>query len=402
MNDFQEMWGKRFAHYMRELQQYMQYIFTGHLAIVLVFAIGAGGYAYSEWLKEVSADFPAAILTAIVIGGVLVFSAPVTLLKPADIVFFLPLETALPNYLKKALRWSAFSQIPLPLMFYIVALPLLSATSTASTAMLLWLAIFIVVLKWIFIEAEFSVHFARGGHGILQDRFLRFIMASLFIYLWLSPYFYLIVVPAIALALYTTYWHKQKAANPFPYEHFITLEQNRMMRFYRFANYFTDVPHLKGAISRRGWLGFLMRPPKFGETMSQSYLIRRTFLRTDDTFWLWVRLTLILIAGTYFIAIPIAIIIFVAALAFASSIQLVHALRSGDEFRMDMLFPEPSINRTKAIQRNVRGVQWIQAGLVLCTGIITFGWSVTPLLLGGVVLIVSEITIRSTREKDNE
>lgn len=87
MNDFREMWGKRFFHYMRELQQYMQYIFTGHLAIVLVFAIGAGGYAYSEWLKEVPLDFPAALLTALVIGGALVYSPPVTLLKPADIVF---------------------------------------------------------------------------------------------------------------------------------------------------------------------------------------------------------------------------------------------------------------------------------------------------------------------------
>lgn len=399
MNDFQEMWGKRFFHYMHELQRYMQYIFTGHLAIVLVFAIGAGGYAYSEWLKEVSPDFPATILTAIVIGGVLSFSAPVTLLKPADIVFFLPLETELPHYLKKALKWSTVSQMPLPLICYLIALPLISATSSVPTVMLVWLAIFIIVLKWIFVETEFAVHFARSGNGIWQDRLLRFMMASLFVFLWLSPYFYLIVVPAIALAFYTAYWHKQKAMNPFPYEHFITLEQNRMMRFYRFANYFTDVPHVKGAISRRGWLGFLMRPATFERKMSQSFLVRRTFLRTDETFWLWVRLTLILIAGTYLITIPVAIIIFAGALAFATSIQLIYALRSSDEFRMDMLFPEASIKRTNAIGQMVRGVQWIQAGLVLVTGLISFGPSMTPVLLGGIVLIVSEITIRSTEKK---
>ena len=50
-------------HYMTEFQKYMKYVFTGHLAIVLVFTIGAGGYAYSEWLKEVPADFPAALLS---------------------------------------------------------------------------------------------------------------------------------------------------------------------------------------------------------------------------------------------------------------------------------------------------------------------------------------------------
>ncbi len=93
MNNLREIWGARFVHYITELQKYMKYVFTGHLAIVLVFTIGAGGYAYSEWLKEVPADFPAALLTAVVIGAALAFSPPVTLLKPADTVYFLPLET---------------------------------------------------------------------------------------------------------------------------------------------------------------------------------------------------------------------------------------------------------------------------------------------------------------------
>ena len=47
---------------------------------------------------------------------------------------------------------------------------------------------------------------------------------------------------------------KKRMLKPFPYDHFISLEQNRMMRFYRFANYFTDVPHLKGSVSRRAGL----------------------------------------------------------------------------------------------------------------------------------------------------
>ncbi|MDS9472675.1 ABC transporter permease [Sporosarcina pasteurii] len=400
MNNFSEMWSARFFDYMRELQRYMQYIFTGHLAIVLVFTIGAGGYAYSEWLKEVSVDFPAAILTALVISGALVYSPPVTLLKPADIVFFLPLETQLPHYLGKALKWSTFSQIPLPLVLYIVALPLLSATETATGAVLLWLAVFIIVLKWLFVETEFSVHYARAGAGVWTDRLVRFVIATVFIYLWLSPNLYLILIPAVVMGIYLAYWHKQKMQKPFPYEHFITLEQNRMMRFYRFANYFTDVPHLKGAISRRRWLGFTMQPPTFGRTKSQQFLVRRTFLRTDDSFWLWVRLTGISMFGAYFISIPIAIMVFVGALAFASSIQLIYALRSGDDFRMDMLFPEPPTARGSAIQKTVRGVQWIQALFVAIVSLFALGWSVTVVVLFLIVIIVSELTIRSAKEKE--
>lgn len=401
MNDLQSVWGKRFYHYMREVQKYMQYIFTGHLGIVLVFAIGAAGYAYSEWLKEVPSDFPSAIIAAILISGALVFSAPVTLLKPADMIFFLPLEQELSHYIKRSLRWSIFSQLPLPMMLYIVALPLLSATTMHSSMMLLWIAAFIVVLKWVFVETEFAVRFATGGRGIWQDRLIRFIIASTFIYFWLSSYSYLILIPAVGLGVYLTYWRKNMRQHAFPYEHFITLEQNRMMRFYRFANYFTDVPHLKGAISRRSWLGFLMRRPAFETTASQSFLVKRTFIRTDDTFWLWVRLTLISMAGTYFVSIPIAVTILVGALAFASSIQLLYALQSGDAFRMDMLFPAPPAVRQQAIRKTVRSAQWIQAVFVLITSILAFKVSLFALIPALTVVVISELTIRLTKQGED-
>ncbi|MBO1911928.1 ABC transporter permease, partial [Microvirga sp. 3-52] len=43
MKNLRELWGTRFIHYMTEFQKYMKYVVTGHLALVLVFAIGAGG-----------------------------------------------------------------------------------------------------------------------------------------------------------------------------------------------------------------------------------------------------------------------------------------------------------------------------------------------------------------------
>ena len=397
MNNLRELWGTRFMHYMTEFQRYMKYVFTGHLALVLVFAIGAGGYTYSEWLKEVSPTFPAALLTAFIIGAVLTFSAPVTLLKPADAVYLLPLETKLHSYFKQSLRWSCFSQLPLLFILYIVALPLLSATETGTKAELIWLAFFILVLKWVFVETEFYFRHAKSGEGIWLDRTIRFVLAALFIYFWLSPYPYLIILFAVLIGIYSTYWRKQKEAKPFPYEHFIVLEQNRMMRFYRFANYFTDVPHLKGSVSRRQWLGFLMMPSQFETKGTQKYLLKRTFIRTDDIFWLWVRLTGITLLGAIFIPFPVVVYIFTGALSFASAIQLIYALRAGEEFRMDMLFPVG--DRSVAIRSVVRNVQSLQAVLVMLTALFTFGFQWTPFLLAIIILVVSEITIQTTKEK---
>ncbi len=402
MNSLREIWGNRFIHYMNELQKYMRFVFTGHLAIVLLFTIGAGGYAYSEWLKEVPSGFPSAIIAAAVLGAVLSMGSPVTLLKPADIVFFLPMENKLEEYLRRSLRYSLFSQLPIPYILFIILLPLLAATDVAGKPQFILTAIVIFLVKWLYVETEYHYRRANEGEGIWKDRFVRFMLAALLIYVMLagSPYF--IPLVGVLMAVYYLFWKKRSVANPFPYGHFITLEQNRMMRFYRFANYFTDVPHLKGSVSRRGWLGFLMRPARFGQTSPQRYLLRRTLMRTDDIFWLWVRLTALSVLGVVLIPFPIVVYIFIGALAFASAIQLVHALRAGDDFRMDMLFPETDNTRTPAIRKTVSGVQLLQAMFVLVAGLIAIGISVTPVIMAAIVLIVSEATIRVSNDKTEE
>lgn len=399
MNSMREIWGNRFVHYMTELQKYMKFVFTGHLAIVLLFTIGAGGYAYSEWLKEVPTNFPSALLTALIIGLALSFCSPVTLLQPADIVFFLPMEKKLEEYLKKALRYSLISQLPIPFILFVIAVPLLAATNVADKPQFYLTAIVILLVKWLYVESEYHYRHANEGAGIWKDRLIRFILAALLLYVTLAGYPVLIPVFGLLMAIYFLFWKKRSSAKPFPYEHFIMLEQNRMMRFYRFANYFTDVPHLKGSVSRRAWLGFLMRPAKFDHSSPQKYLLRRTLIRTDDTFWLWVRLTALSIAGVVLIPFPIVVYIFSGALAFATSIQLVHALRAGDAFRMDNLFPESADTRAPAIRKTVSAVQYIQALAVLLSGFIAIGISVTPVIVTLIILLVSEVTIRLSNKQ---
>lgn len=125
-------------------------------------------------------------------------------------------------------------------------------------------------------------------------------------------------------------------------------------------------------------------------------------MRTDDIFWLWVRLTALSVLGVVLIPFPIVVYIFIGALAFASAIQLVHALRAGDDFRMDMLFPETDNTRTPAIRKTVSGVQLLQAMFVLVAGLIAIGISVTPVIMAAIVLIVSEATIRVSNDKTEE
>ncbi|RKJ49606.1 protein EcsB, partial [Butyricicoccus sp. 1XD8-22] len=109
--------------------------------------------------------------------------------------------------------------------------------------------------------------------------------------------------------------------------------------------------HLKGAIRKRSWLNFIYFFVPYTKNNTQGYLVFRTFVRTDDHFYLWVRLTAISALVAAFVDIPIVILIVTAALAFATTIQLKYALLSSSDFRMDMLFPIAKDSRVKAVQK---------------------------------------------------
>ena len=402
MNNMHEIWGQRFFHYVNELQKYMRYVFTGHLAIVFMFAIGAGGYAYSEWLKGVPVTFPSAFIISVVIALLLMKAAPTTLLKPADIVFFLPLENQLPNYMKRSKTWSTFSQLPLPLIAMVVALPLLKATEVGTGTDYILVMLLIIAFKGLFVATEYSVRIANHDF-VWPDRVVRLVLTFLTILFALTWSPVAIFIGILIAMLYAKYWDKKAAHYPFPYEQFIELEQNRMMRFYRFANYFTEVPHLVGSVSKRSWLKFAMKRSTFKRRDVQSYLVVRTFIRTDDTFWLWVRLTALSALGAFLIPLPIVSFIFVGALAFATAVQLILALEGGVEFTMDQLFPEmQEKSQIKAVRSLVRKLIWLQAIILLLAALPLYGLSVTPVLIAVVALIVGEATIRLTKEQVRE
>ncbi len=397
MNSLQDVWRKRFLHYVTELQKYLKYVFTGHLAIVFVFVIGAGGYQYSEWLKTAPENFPATWIVAVVLGLVLAYSPPTTLIREPDSVYLLPLESKLTGFMKKALTWTFWSQIFIVLLLFVVSIPMLSQVGEVEQITIGAVFIFVVLLKLWNVHVEFSFRWANAGEGVWGDRIIRAIIsiiAVMAIFTMVPFYMILLIIPIV---FYANVWARQMKGQPFPYEHFIKLEQNRMLRFYRFANYFTDVPHIRGSIRRRAYLNWVYRIIHFKQSKSQEFLVFRTFLRTDDTFYLWIRLTLLLAIGTVFIGVPVVVMIFVGALAFASALQLKQALLSSDEFRMDMLYPLADSARVQAVEKIVRIVQIVQAIIVLLVVVAT-GTTESILFIAPIIIVaVSEATIRVSK-----
>lgn len=392
MNSMHNVWAKRFEHYIGEVMKYMRFVFTGHIAIVLVFIIGAGGYQYSEWLKVVELNFPAEWLIAVIIGAVVTFSRPVTLLKIPDQVYLLPLETQMPNYFKKAMNWTFLSQVLVPVVLFIVGIPLLKEVTSLSTTEIWSGVLFVVLLKYLNVRSEFSYRYVSRGQSIVLDRLVRLIVSILGVQTVLTDGLFGVVF-LIMLVYYAFTLNKKMKNQPVPYEHFIELEQSRMMSFYRFANYFSDVPHLKGSIKRRAWLDVMYKSITFKKENTQAYLVFRTFIRTNDHFYLWVRLTAISAVMAMFVAIPFVTWIVVAALAFATTLQLKYALMSSGEFRMDMLYPMPRETRKQAVAKLLRQLSVVQAVIVTLCAITQPQFYIIPI----VILVVSEITLRKSK-----
>lgn len=394
MNNLQEVWSKRFNHYINEVQKYMRFVFTGHLALVLVFVIGAVGYQYSKWLKVVSDAFPGEWVVATVVGLILAFSRPVTLLREPDQVYLLPLESKMPYFFKKALNWTFWSQVGLAAVVYIIGIPLLKAVTELSPLMI-WLGLaIVVVLKYLNVQIEFNYRYCNRGNNTLVDRIARVLISILAVQAMLASNFALAIIIIVLFIFYNGALKRRVKAQPIPYEHFVKLEQNRMMGFYRFANYFTDVPHLRGSIRRRGWLNFVYNLIPYNKENAHNYLVFRTFIRTDDHFYLWVRLTFISGLIAIFVNIPIVTWVVAGALSFATTLQLKYALLSSSDFRMDRLYPIDSNLRKKAVQKVLRIFMVVQAFIVLICAIEQPLFFVTAI----VVIVISEMTFMMSKD----
>lgn len=399
MKNLHDIWSTRLHKHTVEVQNYMKFIFTGHIAVVLLFALGAAGFAYSEWIQAVPPEFPGAFLLAMVFGILLALSPPSTLLKEADMVYFLPLESKLDEFLKPSLKWSFLSQLYLPVIVFVVALPMVNALYGLSSSFLIGFPILLLLIKWWNVQTEFSYRKQGAGENVWVDRFVRFMLVGLFVYFYIENVLVVAVCVLFVIILYGKWIARKAVGKPFAYEHFIGLEENRMLRFYQFANYFTDVPHLKGKIKARTWLNWIYGFIKPGPKNAHLYLVWRTFIRSDELFYLWIRLTVIILVGAWFIPFQIGFALFAGALAFASAIQIWQGLTHTQHFRMDHLFPLTKFSRQSAVWKLVIELQSLQS-VTVAIPLLLMGEPITAVLAFVVILAVSFITVSMLRKKE--
>lgn len=379
MPNLRPLYLKRFQSYIVELQKYMQFIISGHIAVVLLFVIGAAGYSYSEWLKQPHPEFPTYALAALILTLVLLPNRPATLFQYADHYFFMPMEQSIQSYLNPALKWSVFVVIVRSAVIVIVLLPLLTRVGLLSGMVLWGLALLVIVLGYWNVHTKFRA-FWYSSDVTLIDLAIRGIVIFCAIYWFLTAHYVFLGV-VIAIAIFYFVFVTGKSKTRFPFERMIDMEQQRMQRFYQFANYFTEVPHLKSKVSRRVWFdGFLST-----KTVNR-FLVSRSYVRKDELFYMWLRLALLMVFAPlldFSYLVSALVIVF----AFAIAIQSYQGLLYNQLFRMDMLYPQQEETREQSAKLLVRYMSYIP--LAVSVVLILWQHNLVMTLIAGVGAVLS-------------
>ncbi|GIN73856.1 ABC transporter permease [Bacillus sp. J14TS2] len=294
MKTINELWKERVQAYIKELQKYMKYMFNDHLLFVIIFGGGAALYYYSQWVKTLQPSFPVAIIMAILLALVLSASPITTLLKEADIVFLLPLETKLKPYFKKAITLSFVTQIYLIVFVVAACMPMFVQVTGKSFKWFLYLLFLTILLKYWNLLIHWWMLKIASSYSLIFDWLIRFAGSGLLLYFILNDAsFWFIGAILFIIAAFSIYVREAAKNKGINWERLVDKEQARMQAFYHVANMFTDVPHLKGRVKRRRWLDALFTSIPYGSGQTYRFLYARALVRTNEYSGLIIRLSVI-------------------------------------------------------------------------------------------------------------
>lgn len=353
----------RFKGHMKELSRYLKYIFNGHIAFAMFFFIAATAYYYQQWLAQLPEDFPTALIIGTVFGLLISYSPVRTLLKEPDLVFLIVAEEKMKNYFRNALIYSFVIQLYLILLAAAALGPLYFAAypNRAGNIYLLTIAVMLIfklgnlIANWWMLKVRDVL--SRGVDVVVRTIIniltFYFIIAGEVLFAGMTTIVFVIVF------LYDYSVSRKQAG--IHWELLVEKDQSRMQSFYRLANMFADVPHLKNKVKKRQWLVSMVsnRIP-FSKTNTYDYLYRITFVRSGDYLGMYIRLIIVGGLFIYFIPNLWMKIFFVILFLYLSLFQMM-ALYQHHRTNMWLdLYPVEITDRKRAIVTFLYQLGWVQ------------------------------------------
>lgn len=365
MFDSHAFFKQRFAAHLKETSRYLRYIFNGHIAVAMLFFISAIAFYYQKWLLQIPENFPAAWVIGIVFGLIASYSPVRTLLKEPDLVFLIPAEHKMKAYFRNALFYSYMIQLYLVLLAAAALGPLYTtvfseregSTYLVTIALLLLFKLANLIANWWMLRVRdpalrrldlivrIGLNIAVFSFIIASDMVLAGITTILFVIIFLYDF-------QIANRRTGILW-----------DILVEKDRNRMQAFYRLANMFTDVPHLKSRVKKRYLLVQMANRVPFLKKHTYDYLYRITFIRSGDYLGMYVRLLVIGGIIIYFIP-PIWLkVVFAILFIYLNSFQMMALYQHHRTIMWIDLYPIVQKIRQQSLLKLLLQLSLLQTGL---------------------------------------
>ncbi|MFE7062027.1 ABC transporter permease [Sutcliffiella sp. NPDC057660] len=285
--DIKSLWGLRVQEFYRKMFRYYSIIGANVVYFLLIIS-SIFIYYFNLFLQWIPPQIPVEGILSLFVAFILIQTKVRTFIKRADIVFLLPLESKLKPYFIKSLVYSFVIDAIKLLSFIAVFLSLFLKTIYIDLPILFFIVGIIaynILMKWD--EQWLENHVQLVLHRI--NRFFSIYLMNYFLFKndWIFA-FLLISVNFVYLIYFI---ERKRILN---WQRLIEEEESALLKNFKFINYFIDVPNLKRSFRNRRLLTFILkRCIPYGQSSTFVYLYSHLFVRYNDYFYLYLRLTVI-------------------------------------------------------------------------------------------------------------
>lgn len=384
MFDSHVFYKKRLSEHLKESSRYLRYMFNEHITIAMLFLVSALAFYYQQWLSQLPENFPSAWIIGIAFGLVASYSPVRTLLKEPDLVFLIVAEEKMSAYFRNSLIYSFVIQLYIVFIVAAALAPLYFATYPERTGQIyLYTLIALLIFKVWNLLVNWWMLKVRNTTVRYIDMVLRIGLNCAVFYFFINGDSLLAAVMTILFIMVFLYdYMLSRRQFGIAWELLVEKDRNRMQAFYRLANLFTDVPHLKNPVKRRGWLVSLVKKVPFAKKYTYDFLYRITFIRSGDYLGMYVRL--LIIGGLFIFYIPNIVmkLLFTLLFLYMSSFQMMTLFQHHRTIMWLDIYPVEFNIRKQAL------IKWlIKLGLIQ-TFLFALVFLILKLYLGSLIVIL--------------
>lgn len=289
-----KLWNQRLNQYQKKILRYLRYVFNDHFIIALFFIFGAICYGYVKLIDNYiqPQTFLDSLIAIVILLIILQIGKFATLLKQPDIVFLLPNDYRIDEYLKKAVHHGMIVNGIIQSILTLFLVPFL--VKILDFTLFGWIVI--LVSQILFKSGELILDKVELFNEDLKKVFLtiKFLFPSLGIIcgILINPILdgCIAVIYLLSISCLQNKWQQKHV---FKWKSAVELEEKRMMKIYKFFSLFTDVPEVQQTIKRRKYMDMLLPRYKSNKKQTYIFLYWRGFWRSPEYSSLFIRLTVI-------------------------------------------------------------------------------------------------------------